>query len=598
MHRGLTLHQSASVLPKHELRYLSNRGAKCSISPCMRAIELLENLPAAAAVDDRVQLALDTTRCLGGQEHPELGVRALLASKPPGAEISDPYLHRKWLLFVEALEVGLGHPGSAIRHLAAALELATELQDVIGICNVWNNLSRLAAGVGQFEDAVRYTTLALDSFQSRHPLTSNINLGEFLASAYINRGNALHRLGRLDAAVSDAANGIANSFCNFGPTPLVINVAQRTNGLCLLAELRVERGELVQAQALLESAETINASSNLMESSNLNIRRVRGELLCAEGRFTDGVKLLQRALSDSLGYLPHNASDDHVVDILHALHGAYRAARQPDKADIYLRRIGERLRTNAERALAAFSSEPQFSSGDSLDSALLDVDRYLSGMASKGVIAEVNATSAWQNMVGIAAAASAVEEPSGEHGVRVGCLGGHIARALGLDDASAKTVEDAGLIHDVGKVGIPPSVLTKRESLSEQEAQLLVRHADEGAQLIERSAVPNRARLAELVRLHHQPLNGGVRGSQISSNFPIEARILSASDQFDALVTGRPRMAGRELDPRVVDVLIETVRQLQRGHENLIDFLAGAAVAYDYTAARRIVRRAADSAAR
>ena len=48
-----------------------------------------------------------------------------------------------------------------------------------------------------------------------------------------------------------------------------------------------------------------------------------------------------------------------------------------------------------------------------------------------------------------------------------------------------------------------------------------------------------------------------------------------------------------DLDPRVVEALIGTVRQLQREHENLIDFLAIAADDYDYTSARRLVRRAA-----
>jgi len=77
-------------------------------------------------------------------------------------------------------------------------------------------------------------------------------------------------------------------------------------------------------------------------------------------------------------------------------------------------------------------------------------------------------------------------------------------------------------------------------------------------------------------------------------------------------MTGRPRrpavginetlkelleMSGSELDPRVVEILIETVRQVQRQQDNVIDFLAAAAEQYDYTSARRRLHRAAQGTA-
>lgn len=140
--------------------------------------------------------------------------------------------------------------------------------------------------------------------------------------------------------------------------------------------------------------------------------------------------------------------------------------------------------------------------------------------------------------------------------------------------------------------------------------ELEVARTDYGAQLIERSSLPNRVRLAEIIRLHHRRFDDTDAPPDGQANeIPMEARILSACNRFDSLVMGRPtrppfgvpealkellQRSGYELHPRVVEVLIETVRGLQREHEDLIAFLASAADMYDYTAARRRLRRAAE----
>ena len=140
---------------------------------------------------------------------------------------------------------------------------------------------------------------------------------------------------------------------------------------------------------------------------------------------------------------------------------------------------------------------------------------------------------------------------------------------MGLNEDAISSVEQAGLLHDLGKVGVPLSVLIKQERLSDHEPELLERHADEGAKLIERSTVANRAQLAELVRMHHRPSN--LSGSPAGhASIPIEARILSACDRFDARIAGRPRSSAvtvaealqemfgmADLDPRVVEALMK-----------------------------------------
>ena len=111
------------------------------------------------------------------------------------------------------------------------------------------------------------------------------------------------------------------------------------------------------------------------------------------------------------------------------------------------------------------------------------------------------------------------------------------------------------------------------------------------------------------MRLHHQPYDGvGARRMLKGDAIPIEARIVAACDHFDALVMGRPRrlavpieealcellrQSGRDFDPRVVEVLIATVRQLRCEHSDVMAYLAEDADQYDFTSARRVFRRAA-----
>jgi len=584
-----------------------SRRDEFDIEPCMHAITVLESLPTAGKVDDRVEVALAVARCLG-PERAILSLRAMAAANPAGAQICDPHRRRRWLNFSGALQRLVKNPGLGAAYLASAMELASELKDALGTCVIWSNLSMFASDSGQYADAVRFTSLAIRAAEA-HKADGRVVLAEYLVYPYINRAEALHRLGRLDEAIGDAANAFTYSSCGAGDMSHMALLTLRVTALCLLARLRVQRGEHLQAELVLQAAETLLKNPEASEISRLGIQCSRGELLAARGCGAEATALLERTLAEALALDASGVTNDVAMDIMHALQRVCRAINQPRKAEMYLSKIGERLRSNANSALVALSNVPHATRSSDVATGMRNVDRYLLGLAGD-LDPEDQDGASLHHLTSIAASASATDESSGEHCIRVASLCSYVARAMGLDEAAVRDVEHAGLVHDLGKVGVPPSVLTNCDSLSEQERNLLDGHAEYGAQLIERSALPRRARIAELVRLHHVwfGASDATRGSAI----PIEARILSACNRFDALTTGRPRrpavginetlkelleMSGSELDPRVVEVLIETVRQLQRQQDNVIDFLAAASEQYDYTSARRRLHRAAQGTA-
>jgi len=483
-----------------------SRRDELNVEPCMHAITLLESLPHVGTVEDRVELALAVTRCLG-YERAGLAVRALLAAgNPSGAQVCDPHKRRKWLNVLGACQILLGNSGSATTHLAAALELATELNDAPGICCIWSNLSLLASGSGQYADAVRYTSLAISAIEE-HREAGGAALAEMLVPPYMTRAEAMHRLGRLDDALADAANAFAYCQCSAGHMSHTVVLAQQVAALCLLARLRVERREFLQAEVLLNSAEILLRDPKLSQTSRLNIQCAQGELFAARGQVDIATALLERSLIEALTLDSSSITDDSVMDIMHALQRVCRGTNQPHKAEMYLSKIGDRLRSNANSALVALSNVSRSTGSTDIATAMRNVDRYLLGVAGD-LAAEEKAGASLHHLTSIAASASATDESSGEHCIRVASLCSYVAQAMGLDEAAVRDVEHAGLVHDLGKVGVPPSVLTNCDSLSEQERNLLDGHAEYGAQLIERSALPRRARIAELfafIMFHSAP---------------------------------------------------------------------------------------------
>jgi len=155
------------------------------------------------------------------------------------------------------------------------------------------------------------------------------------------------------------------------------------------------------------------------------------------------------------------------------------------------------------------------------------------------------------------------------HSWRVAAYSRDIAVALGLSMAAADQVSQAGLLHDVGKVGVPDAVLNKPGPLDPAERTLMMGHAAAGARIVGHAGPL--ASLEPLIRHHHEWWSGdGYPDGLAGQAIPLGARIVAVADAFDTMTTDRPyrgrrgqgdalaelrRCAGRQFDPAAVAAL-------------------------------------------
>ena len=133
------------------------------------------------------------------------------------------------------------------------------------------------------------------------------------------------------------------------------------------------------------------------------------------------------------------------------------------------------------------------------------------------------------------------------HSIRVAEYSYALALGLGLSESGARTIRIAAQLHDIGKIGMPDSVLQKKDRLTEGEFAFIKLHPQIGRRILER--VAGFGKFLSVVELHHENVDGtgypyGIRGSQI----PLEARIVRVADAFDAMTSDRSYRPRRTLE--------------------------------------------------
>lgn len=156
----------------------------------------------------------------------------------------------------------------------------------------------------------------------------------------------------------------------------------------------------------------------------------------------------------------------------------------------------------------------------------------------------------YQSLLGLANALEAKDPYTRGHSERVGTRARRMALLLGLTPAEAHAVGQAGLLHDIGKIGVPETVLGKRGPLGAEEWALMRRHPVIGAQIV--APFEFFAAGAVAIRHHHERLDGsGYPDGLVGERIPRHARIVAVADVYDALTSDRPY---REALPRAVAV--------------------------------------------
>jgi putative two-component system response regulator len=186
--------------------------------------------------------------------------------------------------------------------------------------------------------------------------------------------------------------------------------------------------------------------------------------------------------------------------------------------------------------------------------------------------------SAEQVIFSLAAAVEAKDSLTEKHTQRVGESARHLGSRLGMPEVALDALYRGGIIHDIGKIGVPDSILLKPGSLDPEETIRMRSHVLIGENIVRplRSA----STLLPIIRHHHERFDGrgypdGLRGREI----PRLARIVAVCDAFDALVNDRPYRprlpvdralamlvdgAGHQWDPEVVDLFVGEMPAIHR----------------------------------
>ena len=161
------------------------------------------------------------------------------------------------------------------------------------------------------------------------------------------------------------------------------------------------------------------------------------------------------------------------------------------------------------------------------------------------------------------------------HADRVSRIAGAIAREIGLGERLIEQIELAGMLHDIGKIGVEDRILMKPQRLDADEQELMRRHPIYGASILEPSAALRP--LAPIVLHHHENYDGsgypaGLRGEDI----PIGSRIMIVADAYEAMTSDRiyrkaighdrameqlNRFKGIQFDPKIVRALEQVVQK-------------------------------------
>ena len=182
-----------------------------------------------------------------------------------------------------------------------------------------------------------------------------------------------------------------------------------------------------------------------------------------------------------------------------------------------------------------------------------------------------------QTIEALSKAVDARDPYTRNHSSRVSHIAAAMCRVMRLPENDIEKIKWAGLLHDIGKIGIRDNVLLKEGPLDKAERILMNQHPTIGAEIV--APATQLASEAPLIRAHHEWFNGsGYPDGQEALDIPLGARILTIADAYEAMTSSRPyrktplthemaidqleRFSGIQFDPQIVPILVGLDREI------------------------------------
>lgn len=178
-----------------------------------------------------------------------------------------------------------------------------------------------------------------------------------------------------------------------------------------------------------------------------------------------------------------------------------------------------------------------------------------------------------ETIFAIANSVEARDKSTGRHSYRVAEYSVMIAQELGFNEEQQEQIRKTGLLHDIGKIGVPDNILNKTTKLTDEEYEIIKRHTIIGSEILKGLTLISR--FDEGAKYHHERYDGsgypfGLKGEEI----PLNARIIGIADAFDAMTANRiyrkrldmevvkdelRHWSGSQFDPGLVDVMLDLI---------------------------------------
>lgn len=487
---------------------------------------------------------------------------------------NDASLLRRALNACTGLANECGDHAAAIGFGSKAVSIARQLRDPLGELACWGNLCAALYQQGLYLETINMgrTAIGLES-RADWPASQRQLFEELRGQVFINVSLSAARLGQWQLAAISVKHALER--CNERTTLAVQNklvaLASATRVALALRDATGSRAHIAEVQQLHDRNP---------EHARIKINLV---LLKAEYLLADEQPYQAKELLKGIEPLSQSIPPLH-IDVLKALVNAHRNCGETSEAmDLMSRMVTHLTEARMEQISGAMHSV-NAPVATKLPGRI-DAHNFLERIARRSAntyrgsydraVQTAQQQAAFERF---AVAAELREDATGFHAYRVGRLARLLAEEMELGSIYCDEIERAGRLHDIGKLAMPDSLLTKPGKYTEADWEIMHQHCAKGVHFL-RSGEPEYFKVAREVALsHHENWDGsGYPERRSGTQIPLSARIVAFADTYDALTHARcykpawshqdavaelERLNGIKFDPQITPLFLKLVNRL------------------------------------